>query len=264
MRGGEGRQNYTLPLTHLPELTDAIPEQYQDDVITLAPGITAHAYRQPGERFPADVARAMYTMLVPVTSYAFGADMTGYWQARASGDYLGRLAELVFITDAAGRVVGWSGFSVIPHADCTIVYNDSSGVIPPHQRRNLMGTVFARRIADCQRIYARPGTPLYFATRTESPIIYKMRARLMTRLYPNPSHPTPARVVAHAKTLAAWLGQADKFDADMLIVRNAYDMVDDLYGELPASGDAALDAWMRRQLGPADAFLLMGVCEEKN
>jgi len=137
----------------------------------------------------------------------------------------------------------------------------SSTTTPPVSSRPGSGaTSWARRIADCQQTLTRPGVPLYFATRTESPIIYKMRARLMTRLYPSPVYPTPAHVAAHARILAAWLGQADKFDADSLTVRNAYDMVDDLYGELPASGDAVLDQWLHRQLGPADAFLLMGVC----
>lgn len=59
--------------------------------------------------------------------------------------------------------------------------------------------------------------------------------------------------------MADWLGQKDKLDKKSLIIRNAYAMLDELYGELPSSGDEVLDRWIRHQVGSLDAFLLIGV-----
>jgi len=253
--------NYQIDLADLPVLPQQIPDAYRTGVTVLPDGCAIHYYRHPGATFPESVADALYGMFVPVTSYAFGADMTGYWDNRRRGGHLENTHELALMTDAAQRLIGWSSYSVINEPVCTIVYNDSSGVIPPYQGKGIMNAVFKSRVADCLKNNHRPDLPLYFSTRTESPVIYRMRQRLMTRLYPHPDTTTPDRVVEHAQRLAAWLGQAEKFEPASLIVRNAYDMVDDLYGELPASGDPALDQWIYAQLGRADAFLLMGVVD---
>jgi len=249
---------YEIELSNLPALRDIVPKTLEDGVTSLDDGCVAHYYKNPGEKFSENIAGAIYTMLVPVTSFAFGADMAGYWENRQRGGYLKKSRELVLVINPEHRVIGWSAYSVIDDPVCTIIYNDSSGVIPPWQGKKIMSTVFALRVTACTEEFRKKRVPLYFSTRTESPVIYKMRQRLMTRIYPNPNYPTPDRVVEHAGILAAWLGQAEKFESENLIIRNAYDMVDDLYGELPTSGDAVLDRWIYSRLRSVDAFLLMG------
>jgi len=251
-------KSFWIELADLPVLRDIVSDIHEDGAVTLGDGCVAHHYKNPGKKFSENIAAAIYKMFVPVTSFAFGADMTGYWQNRQRGGYLQKSRELVLVTDPENRVIGWSAYAVIDDPACTIIYNDSSGVIPPWQGKGIMSMVFALRVTACRKEFLWKKAPLYFSTRTESPVIYKMRQRLMTRMYPNPDCPTPGRVVEHAKILAAWLGQAEKFESQNLIIRNAYDMVDDLYGEPPTNGDVTLDRWIYSQLTPVDAFLLMG------
>jgi len=250
--------DYHIPISELTEIKNIIPAQYQCAAINLKGGTVAQHYTSPGKNLSEPVKNAIYNMLVPVTSFAFGADMTGYWKNRRQNGYFDKLTEFVLVTNEHGHIIAWSGFSAITDPECTIIYNDSSGVIPPYQGQAIMGELFKLRTAHCVKNFSQKGIPLYFSTRTESPVIYKMRQRLMNRLYPNPTCPVPTQVLRHAKILAQWLGQSEKLEADSLIVRNAYAMVTNLYGEPPSSGDANLDKWIYGQLGPADAFLLMG------
>jgi len=247
-----------VELSRLPFLYSVIPGISESHIEDIGQNCSAHHYTQPGKLFPKNIANSVYEILVPVTSYAFGADMTGYWKNRRAGNYLENSEELVLLTNSGNKIIGWSGYSIINNTACTIIYNDSSGVIPPYQNKGLMGTIFKSRVSVCLEKFQRQNVPLYFSTRTESPVIYKMRQRLMSKIYPNPNYPTPNRVTTHAKILADWLGQLEKFEAESLIVRNAYDMVDDLYGELPTSEDQELNQWIYSQLSSVDAFLLMG------
>jgi hypothetical protein len=214
--------------------------------------------KDPGKTLPNQTKRAIYNAFVPLTSYAFGADMTSYWRSREDGGYMENLEELVLITTLEGTIVGWTGYCLVNSNDARIIYNDSSGIIPPLQGKGVMSRLLIRRTAECQVKYCDDRSPLYFSARTESPIIYSIRKRLTERLYPSPDYETPELVGEHAAFLAHWLGQRDKFEQRSLVIRNAYAMVENLYGELPTSGDTGLDQWIRTQLGPLDAFLLMG------
>jgi hypothetical protein len=77
-------------------------------------------------------------------------------------------------------------------------------------------------------------------------------------LYPQPAATPPEDVVRCAVELARWLGQESLLDASTLILRGAYDTLSELYADLPVAGDPVLDAMFRDQLGPLDAYLLIG------
>ncbi len=222
-------------------------------------GYKAYSIKKPGKELSQAAQAAIYDVYVPLTSHAFGADMTLYWRTRKEEQYMERTEELVLVADKNNDLVGWTSYSLVKADKSTIIYNDSSGITPPHQKNKLMSRLFQKRVSDCIAEYADENIPLLFATRTETPVMYAMQKKLTDMLYPSPDYPTPDFIGDQALIMADWLGQKDKLDKKSLIIRNAYAMLDELYGELPSSGDEVLDQWIRHQVGPLDAFLLIGV-----
>jgi hypothetical protein len=214
----------------------------------------------PGPTLPHDIQQAVYAALVPVSSAAFGADMTEYWRDRSAHDYFGRLAEFVTVADRGGRLVGWTGYSLLERGAGVNVYIDSSGVVPSGQSKGVMRTIMGRRLASgiLPRFASRDR--VYVSARSESPVVYKVMRGLVgaPNLFPNPALHTPADVLESGHDLARWLGQADLMEPGSLVIRNAYAVLDELYGELPSSGEPALDRMFRNALGPLDAYLLVG------
>ncbi|WP_055589228.1 GNAT family N-acetyltransferase [Peterkaempfera griseoplana] len=245
----------------LPAVADILGSAAEGcETLDLGAGLTATVIVRPGAVLNHSAQERVYAALIPVTTSSFGADMTPYWAQRSKEGYLERLAEFVLIADEDGRMVGWTGFHVLPYDGFTLVYLDSTGMVPTRQSggvmRQLMQARVSGSVAGCPA-----GKPVYLTARTESPIFYRLMRRLLPApdaLYPQPATAAPGDVVEAARHLARWLGQQDILDAPALTVRGAYDALDELYGELPTTGDPELDKLFRGQLGPLDAFLLVG------
>ncbi|MDA8044892.1 MAG: GNAT family N-acetyltransferase [Actinomycetota bacterium] len=223
-------------------------------------GCSAVVVPAPGGVLEHDRQRAVYAGLVPVSSDAFGADMTEYWRDRSANDYFGRLTEFVLVADREGRMVGWTGYSLIEGGSGVNVYIDSSGVVPSGQSQGVMRAVMERRLTSGVLSRLAPRSRLYISARSESPVFYKLMRGLVGagNLFPNPELHTPLDVLGCGSELAGWLGQASLMEPGSLVIRNAYGVLDELYGELPSSGDPALDRMFRNALGPLDAYLLVG------
>lgn len=200
---------------------------------------------------------AIYRALLVLASRAFGADLTTYWHDREAEGFLDHLTRFVMIFDERPALVGWTCYRLIEQRDgrCCM-YVDSTVLQPEVQSRGLMRRLYEALLVDEPAVRS-PRT--YVAARTESPIFYRLFAGLFgrERLYPRPGTPCPPDVIACAAELADDLGQRAIFDPPTLRVLGAYGNVEALYGELPSSGDQALDGFFREQLGPLDAFLLV-------
>ena len=248
----------TPPSTELPTVKDVLGEVPQGS--PLAPGLTEFVIARPGDVLTRTVHSRIYQALVPVTSRSFGADMTPYWMQREREGYMERLAEFVLVADDNGTMVGWTGYHRLAFDDFTLIYLDSTGMIPDWQSRGCMRKLMHRRVTGC----AIPGcveeVPVYLTARTESPIFYRLMRSLLdaSNLFPQPAVAPSIDIVRSAVALAKWLGQEPLLDTSTLILRNAYDTLDELYGDLPVTGDPVLDAMFRDQLGPLDAYLLVG------
>ncbi|WP_302074461.1 hypothetical protein [Burkholderia glumae] len=249
--------SFTYPL-----VSEVFGEAIQTAETLSLPGeLIARTYISPGERLPEETREAIYQALIPVTTSSFGADMTPYWNFRKANGYFAKLREFTAIEDAAGQMVGWTGYSVIRDAVATTLYIDSTGVVPTRQSGGVMRHLLHTRV---RAAYAelRHAAPVMFATaRSESPIFYKLLRKVLggDQVYPHVGESVPSDILECGRRLAAWLGQSDILEPDSLVLRNAYTMVDELYGELPSTGDAELDRLFRDKLGPRDAYLLVGV-----
>ncbi|WP_377272032.1 hypothetical protein [Peterkaempfera sp. SMS 1(5)a] len=231
------------------------------ETLDLGAGLTATVIVRPGAVLNLSAQERVYAALIPVTTSSFGADMTPYWAQRSKEGYLERLAEFVLIAGEDGRMVGWTGFHVLPYDGFTLVYLDSTGMVPTRQSGGVMRRLMRDRVTGAAVAACPAGSPVYLTARTESPIFYRLMRGLLPApeaLHPQPSAAAPGDVVEAARHLARWLGQEGILDAPALTVRGAYDALDALYGELPTTGDAELDKLFRGQLGPLDAFLLVG------
>jgi len=248
-------------LGNLPVIKDVLRDGMERiQTIDLDDGLTAYVVDQPGRTLNLSTHRRIYQALVPVTTRSFAADMTHYWAQRSREGYLERLAEFVLVMDVGGRMVGWTGYHVLPFDEQTIVYLDSTGMVPEYQSRGAMRRLMRHRVEFGVPTKCPPDRPVYLSARSESPIFYRLMQRLLPRaeLFPQPSSPTPQDVAGCALALAEWLGQRHILESETLALRGAYDVVDELYGELPTTGDSGLDELFRARLGPLDAYLLIG------
>ncbi|MCC9306070.1 hypothetical protein LN042_02930 [Kitasatospora sp. RB6PN24] len=247
--------------TTLPAVADVLGAAAEAcEKIDLGSGLTAFVISRPGQVLNLSGQERIYRALIPVTTSSFGADMTPYWAQRSKEGYLERLAEFVLISDADGAMVGWTGYHVLPYDTFTLVYLDSTGMVPTRQSGGVMRQLMHRRIVESGLPECPADRPVYLTARSESPIFYRLMRKLLEsgELYPHPHQDAPEEVLEAARHLARWLGQEDILDAPSLTVRGAYQALDELYGELPTTGDADLDKLFRGQLGPLDAFLLVG------
>jgi GNAT superfamily N-acetyltransferase len=200
----------------------------------------------------------IFATLIRISTQSFGADMTPYWAGRKAGGYLQKISRFCFIVAADGAVIGWTGFHRQRFGGRHCLYLDATGVLPEYQGSGIISQVQSRILA--RELAAHAFSSLYLITRTENPVVYRMLQRAVgaERLHPSPRTPVVPEVIQRigAET-AAWLGQKDVFDPPRLKVAGAYSNLDALYGELPKSGDAELDAFFLRSLRPVDAFLVI-------
>lgn len=256
---GENRPTPDLPIVS-DVLGSAIAEKA---AMPILGNLTAFIIPRPGEILTIADHRRVYEALVPVTTQSFGADMTPYWALRSREGYLERLAEFIIIGDESGHMVGWTGFHRLSFGDYTTIYIDSTGMIPGRQSRGVMRELLRARIKETALTAFPPDHPVYLTARSESPVFYRLMRGLLggAPLFPQPGTAVSADIGQCAADLATWLGQSAILDPATLMLNGAYDSLDALYGELPTTGDAELDAMFRRQLGPLDAYLLVGRAE---
>lgn len=249
------------PLSSLPLVAEVLGDDVRHaQSVDLGDGLTALVVEQPGQALTISTHRRIYQALVPVTTSSFAADMTSYWAARSKEGYLERLAEFILVADAQGRMVGWTGYHILRHDEHTIVYLDSTGMVPEGQSRGVMRRLLQDRVRVGLKAKCPTDQPVFLTARSESPIFYRLMRGLLpdAELFPNTSAPVPDDVAACAFHLADWLGQRHILEPSTLALRGAYDTIDELYGELPTTGDAELDELFRGRLGPLDAYLLIG------
>lgn len=225
----------------------------------LPENLRGYSVLDPGAVLDRGTQDEIYSVLVPVTTSSFGADMTPYWAGRRDQGYFSRLAEFIFVADAEDQIVGWTGYSVLNFEGYQNIYIDSSGMIPSRQSRGIMRALWAKRLVNNAFAHNR-SQRLFVSARSESPILYKLFCGLVgrDRVYPNVGGALPEHIVRCGADLAAWLGQSAILERERLIVRGAYANLDALYDELPSTGDQALDRLFRKELGPLDAYLLVG------
>lgn len=229
------------------------------ETIDLGGGLTAHVVEAPGEALNLSTQYRVYDALVPLTTRSFGADMTPYWAQRSREGYLERLAEFVLIGDEDGAFVGWTGHHMLRFDDYVIIYLDSTGMTPGRQSKGTMRELMRERIVGRALSQCPAEVPVYLTARTESPIFYRLMRGLADggTVFPAPDTALPEGVERCGLDLARWLGQRAILEPGTLTLRNAYDTLDELYGELPTTGNPELDAMFRSTLGPLDAFLVV-------
>ncbi|MFJ3811245.1 hypothetical protein ACIPWE_33410, partial [Streptomyces sp. NPDC090073] len=199
----------------------------------------------------------VFSLLVEISTKAFGADMTPYWRDRRKGRFFEKISKFCLLVDPLGNISGWTGYHrrIFGNAHC--LYLDSSGVLPESQGGGLMGHIHAKMIAtEC--LYYAP-RPVYLVARTESPVVYRLLRNGCgaDNIWPSPDRAADRRVELIATDAAEWLGQSDKFDPASLRVLGAYDNLDALYGDLPSCGDGTIDAFFRDTLRPEDAYIVI-------
>ncbi|MCZ7416449.1 MULTISPECIES: hypothetical protein [unclassified Streptomyces] len=251
----------TAAVAHgLPLITEVLGEALERCRTTaLDGGLTAYVVDNPRQNLSVSAHHRVYDALVPVTTQSFEADMTPYWAQRSKEGYLERLAEFVLVADEEGAIVGWTGHHLLRFDERVIVYLDSTGMVPRRQSKGTMRKLMGERVAEAVLPSCPGELPVYLTARTESPIFYRLMRGLVDggTVFPHPSTPLPADVAACGVSLATWLGQRHILEPSTLTLRNAYDALDELYGELPTTGDPELDAMFRGTLGPLDAFLII-------
>jgi hypothetical protein len=250
-----------FPLEVLPVVSDVLSTSIEKaEAIPLETGLTAYVVTRPGETLNRSIHRRIYSALVPVTTRSFAADMTPYWAQRSKEGYLERLAEFVLIANAKGAMVGWTGFHILPHDKVTLVYLDSTGMIPEWQSRGVMRKLMWARIHGAALSGCPSDRPVYLTARSESPVFYCLMRGLLTtyELFPHPTLPVPPDIAECGMLLAEWLGQRHLLNTSTLALQGAYNALDELYGELPTTGDPDLDTLFRERLGPLDAYVLIG------
>lgn len=244
----------------LPLITDVLGDALQRcRTIVLDGGLTAYVVEKPGETLTVSAHYRIYDALIPVTTQSFGADMTPYWAQRSKEGYLERLAEFVLVGDEDGFFVGWTGHHLLRFDEHVIIYLDSTGMVPLRQSKGTMRKLMRERIVHDVLPRCPEALPVYLTARTESPIFYRLMRGLTDGgpVFPDPGAPLPAGVEKCGVDLATWLGQRAILEPGTLTLRNAYDTLDELYGELPTTGNPELDAMFRGTLGPLDAFLVV-------
>ncbi|RJQ81541.1 hypothetical protein D5S17_04910 [Pseudonocardiaceae bacterium YIM PH 21723] len=202
--------------------------------------------------------RTLFDTLVSVSTEAFGADSTRFWDYRESRGFFDQISTFALVVDPDYRVIGWSGFHRRSIDGHSYTYFDSSGIIPSYQGKGILSRLSSRFMAG--EILGR--NPLYrrhLVFRTRNPVLYLGFTGVVgaKRTYPKLNGAQPDRVVSIASDVAAWLEQLDLLDPVTLKIKNAYAVIPGMYGEEPLSGNKELDEHFATQLGPDDAYVMV-------
>lgn len=200
--------------------------------------------------------------LVDVSTRVFGVDMAPYWEGRRALGYFDDASWIALILDPDDRIIGWAGYRLCRLAGAPCVYLDSSGILREHQRRRLVPDLQVRALI--RAAAARPLDSLYLVMRTANPVVYRALVAGMggRHVHPAPGRAVPRTVSEIAAAAVSQLGpsvgwgEETQLDAATLRIERTYSNLSAVYDEPPLSGDGAIDG-LFRQLGPADAFLIV-------
>jgi hypothetical protein len=239
----------------VPDIRNAPGLKIMPRVRSLREGLSYITWRPPS-RLARETQEWLYESLVEVSSQAFGADMTAYWQERCAGNYFLELQQFTLLLDKT-EFIGWTGHHVRRFAGATCLYLDSTGVLPNYRGRRVIDIVQTHAVV--RELVVRPHKRVYLAVRTESPVIYRFlqQAAGANYIYPSPKGSTPVRIQEIGSAIVAWLNQTDVFDPTLLKVAGAYSGLDALYGEMPVCSDEELNGFFKRELTPVDAFIVV-------
>jgi hypothetical protein len=207
--------------------------------------------------FTEEFQDVVFSLLVEISTKAFGADMTPYWRDRKQGRFFEKITKFCLLVDPLGNISGWTGYHRRIFSGQHCLYLDSSGVLPEAQGGGIMGHVHSKMIIqECLRYAPRP---VYLLARTESPVVYRLLRNGCgaDNIWPSPDAPVDRRVSLIGEDAAEWLGQSEKFDRGSMKILGAYDNLDALYGDLPTCGEPQIDAFFRKTLRPEDAFIVV-------
>ncbi|MFD4374295.1 hypothetical protein [Streptomyces sp. NPDC058486] len=212
-------------------------------------------------KFSEEFQSTVFSLLVEISTKAFGADMTPYWRDRRAGRFFEKITTFCLLVDPLGNVSGWTGYHrrVFGNAHC--LYLDSSGVLPDSQGGGLMGHIHSKMIIqECLRYAPRP---VHLLARTESPVVYRLLRNGCgaDNIWPSPHNEVSREVSLIGVDAAEWLGQSEKFDRASLKIVGAYDNLDALYGDLPTCGEPGIDTFFRENLRPEDAYIVVARAE---
>jgi hypothetical protein len=212
-------------------------------------------WRPPG-RLSTQTQDWLYSVLVRISTRAFGADMEPYWRERRAGDYFGELRQFTLLLNGE-EIIGWTGHHVRAFGNALGLYLDSTGVLPEYQRRGLVES--AQTYAVIEELLRRPLRTVYLVVRTENPVVYRVlrEAAGQENIYPPLTSTVPLRIQAIGIAVAEWLQQRDILDPRYLRLAGAYAGLDELYGEMPTCDDQALNEFFAEHLEPVDAFILL-------
>jgi hypothetical protein len=153
---------------------------------------------------PATTAAERQTLLRPLiaaSSAAFGVDTSAAWQDRLEAGWFDRITRLVLITNQRGDVVGWTSYRRVDLAGRRVLYMDTTGIVPEHQRHQLTPRIQSRLVL--RTLAARPWHSLYVVYRTRNPVVWRGLRRTIGRsAVAPPLHGDPpawARAVATAE-----------------------------------------------------------------
>lgn len=197
--------------------------------------------------------------LIPVAMQAFDGTEADYWNLWLSDESLDAMQGLVVVFDDDGVPAAWVASNIWTLDGKRCFYANSAGVHPRHQGAGLSSTIWRALLApELRRAAPRR---LYAVTRTGNPLVYgawSTAAGGPENVFPKPGARAPDRIRRIAAAAAQQLGQLDRFDAERLIIRNAYDFTEaGLWSQRPGSDQTDTERWFGESLGPLDAFVVV-------
>lgn len=167
---------------------------------------------------------------------------------------------MLLVLHGRDEVAGWTSYRSGELAAERILYMDTTGIAPKHQRHGLIPRIQSRVLL--RRLAARPLRPLHVIYRTRNPIVWR---GLRRRVGPeNVAPPLDGRAPAWARRLTMavdeFLSEPGRLDPETLVVKEAYAARGGaIYGEaeVPQSGDPETDRYFDQRLDRDDAMLVI-------
>lgn len=204
--------------------------------------------------------RELLPFLIAVSTQAFGVDTHAVWRQRLEESWFDRVDRLLLVLAGRDRVVGWTSYRSAEVAGERVLYMDTTGITPEHQRHGLIPRIQSRVVL--RRLAARPLRPLHVVYRTRNPIVWRgLRRRVGAE---SVAPPSDGRAPAWARELAVAvdesLAEPGRLDPQTMVVRGAYAARGGaIYGEaeVPQSGDPEADRYFAQSLNRDDALLVI-------
>jgi hypothetical protein len=267
----EATKSHPLPLLKLKSLLGSgfvLVENYErlfkDSILVqtfqLRDSFRGYAIGQPGKVLDAPRQQAIYSALKDISRHAFGNTdaVDQYWTYHADRGYFYHLAELFLLANGDGRIVGFSGYSLLTGRNYVNFYVDLTAVIENVQARGAMSDLLDERLVNGAFTQYEEVENRYASTRTQNPVVYLVAKTLADPLYPAAigKGKIPPGVLESATDLITWLG-GNKLEQTSLIQKDAYPSPLFPRGQRPSVGQKVIDN-LFDQLDDRDAYLLIG------